>query len=223
VSTYNEPLITAEWAVAVFREATAAGFPCAFVSNGNATPEVLDFLRPWIRAYKVDLKSFDDRRYRALGGTLERVLDTIHMIHERGIWIEVVTLIVPGFNDSDTELRAVARFLASVSRNIPWHVTAFHPDYKMTDPPHTPVRTLIRAAELGAEEGLRFIYAGNLPGQVGDWENTRCPGCQTTLIERTGYWVRSYGITAHGTCPQCQTLIPGIWHSAARPAGLDLV
>src|SRR5207249_4807489 len=106
VSSYNEPLITAEWAVAVFREATAAGLTCAFVSNGNATPEVLDYLRPWIKAYKVDLKSFDDKHYRTLGTTLANVTETIRMVHARGIWLEVVTLVIPGFNDSVEELRA---------------------------------------------------------------------------------------------------------------------
>jgi len=119
VSSYNEPLITAEWAVAVFREATAAGLTCAFVSNGNATPEVLDYLRPWIKAYKVDLKSFDDKHYRTLGTTLANVTETIRMVHARGIWLEVVTLVIPDFNDSPEELRAAARFIASVSRDIP--------------------------------------------------------------------------------------------------------
>src|SRR5205085_2885759 len=104
VSSYNEPLITAEWSVAVFREARAAGLGCAFVSNGNATPEALDYLRPWLTSYKVDLKSFDDRRYRTLGGTLDAVLRTIRMVHERGLWLEVVTLIIPGFNDDADEL-----------------------------------------------------------------------------------------------------------------------
>src|SRR5207249_2142078 len=109
VSSYNEPLITAEWAVAVFEHAIAAGLTCAFVSNGNATPEVLDFLQPWIRAYKVDLKTFQDRHYRTLGTTLHNVTDTIRMVHERGLWLEVVTLLVPGFNDDETELREAAR------------------------------------------------------------------------------------------------------------------
>src|SRR5207249_11623190 len=106
VSSYNEPLITAEWAVAVFQQAVAADLTCAFVSNGNATPEVLDFLRPWIKAYKVDLKSFNDRHYRTLGTTLANVTETIRMVHARGIWLEVVTLVIPGFNDSVEELRA---------------------------------------------------------------------------------------------------------------------
>jgi AmmeMemoRadiSam system radical SAM enzyme/AmmeMemoRadiSam system protein B/AmmeMemoRadiSam system protein A len=211
VSSYNEPLITTEWAVAVFEEAKAAGLACAFVSNGNATPEVLDFLRPWIVAYKVDLKSFNDRNYRKLGGTLENITSTIRMIHERGIWLEVVTLVVPGFNDSAEELRAIARFLVSVSPDIPWHVTAFHKDYRMTDPEATAAETLVRAAEVGAEEGLRFIYAGNLPGRVGSWENTRCPSCQSTVIDRFGFLVRSYRLNPGGFCPNCQVQLPGIW------------
>ncbi|MGP8199315.1 MAG: AmmeMemoRadiSam system radical SAM enzyme [Limisphaerales bacterium] len=211
VSSYNEPLITAEWAVAVFQEAQRAGLPCAFVSNGNATPEALDFLRSWIVAYKIDLKGFDDRRYRTLGGTLEHVTGGIRMVHERGLWLEVVTLLVPGFNDSEEELRAMAKFLVSVSPDIPWHVTAFHPDYKTTATTATTARQLMRAAEIGVEEGLHFVYAGNLPGGVGPWENTFCPQCRTVLVERAGYVLRQYCITSEGKCPKCQMTIPGLW------------
>lgn len=214
VSSYNEPLITAEWAVHVFREAAGADLDCAFVSNGNATPEVLDFLRPWIIAYKVDLKSFNDRNYRSLGGALDNITQTIRMVHERGVWLEVVTLVIPGFNDNPDELRQAADFLASVSPDIPWHVTAFHQDYKMTEPDPTSADALIRAAEMGAAAGLRYVYAGNLPGKVGPWENTRCPSCSTTLIERIGYLVRSYRIS-DGRCPDCQTAIPGVWPASA--------
>jgi pyruvate formate lyase activating enzyme len=211
VSSYNEPLITAEWAVAVFQEARRAGLPCAFVSNGNVTAEALEFLRPWIVAYKIDLKGFDDRRYRTLGGTLQHVTDGIRMVRARGLWLEVVTLLVPGFNDSQDELRAMAQFLVSVSPDIPWHVTAFHPDYKMTGPPATTARQLMRAAEIGAEAGLHFVYAGNLPGRVGPWENTFCPQCRAALIERAGYLVRAYRITGAGQCPKCGLAIPGLW------------
>lgn len=213
VSSYNEPLITAEWAVAVFQQAIPAGLTCAFVSNGNATPEALDFLRPWIKAYKIDLKSFDDRHYRTLGGTLKQITDTIRGVHERGIWLEVVTLVIPGFNDTEEELRQAARFLVSVSPDIPWHVTGFHKDYKMTDPPDTDAHQLIRAAEIGAEEGLRYVYAGNRPGQVGPWENTYCPGCRELLIERFGYLISGYHLSPEGCCPRCQTAIPGVWPS----------
>jgi pyruvate formate lyase activating enzyme len=222
VSSYNEPLITAEWAVAVFRQAKEAGLACAFVSNGNATAEALDFLSPWIVAYKIDLKSFDDKRYRTLGGTLENVTQGIRMVRERGLWLEVVTLVVPGFNDSETELRAMARFLASVSRDIPWHVTAFHQDYKMTGPPNTSADQLVRAAEIGVKEGLRFVYVGNVPGQAGSWENTYCPACREKLIDRFGYLVREYRITPEGKCPKCATPVPGIWPAggpAAVPTG----
>ena len=211
VSSYNEPLITAEWARAVFQHASELGLACALVSNGNATPEVLDFLLPWIVAYKIDLKGFDEQRYRTLGGTLNNVKEGIRMVYERGLWLEIVTLVVPGFNDSEDELRDIARFIASVNRNIPWHITAFHPDYKIPHISATTAEQLVRAAEIGAEEGLHFVYAGNLPGHVGPWENTLCPACGETLITRLGYTVRNYSITAEGKCPSCRTSIPGIW------------
>ena len=177
---------------------------------GNGTPEVLDFIRPWIDFYKVDLKSMDDKHYRQLGGVLGNVLETIAGIHQRGIWLEVLTLVIPEFNDSDDELRRAAAFVASVSRDIPWHVTAFHPDYKMNDRGATPVATLLRAAEIGAAEGLRYVYAGNLPGRVGRWENTRCPQCNVTLIERSGFRIVRNRLRG-GACPDCTTPIPGRW------------
>jgi len=211
VSSYNEPLITAEWAVAVFQEAHQAGLACAFVSNGNATPEVLDFLKPHLAAYKIDLKSFRDQPYRSLGGTLDHVKAGIQMVHERGLWLEVVTLLVPGFNDDEAELRDIARFLVSVDPQIPWHVTAFHPDYKMREPPATRAQQLVRAAEIGREEGLLFVYVGNAPGRVGRWEHTWCPKCDHKLIDRLGYLVRDYCITTGGKCPACGTSIPGVW------------
>jgi pyruvate formate lyase activating enzyme len=210
-STYNEPLITSEWAVAVFRHAREEGLLCSYVSNGNGTEEVLEYLRPWVSLYKVDLKGFRDRPYRDLGGTLERVLWTIRALHEKGFWVEVVTLVVPGHNDSDEELTDIARFLASVSRDIPWHVTAFHPDYRMDDRASTSVRTLLRAAEIGVAEGLDFVYAGNLPGSVRSWENTFCPGCRALLVERLGFRVLQNRIGEDGRCPDCQRTIPGVW------------
>jgi pyruvate formate lyase activating enzyme len=200
----------------VFKEANERGFLCGFVSNGNATPEALDFLQPWIRCYKVDLKTFDDRRYRSLGGTLAHVLETVRAVHARGLWLEVLTLLVPGWNDSEDELRDIARFVASVSPEIPWHVTAFHPDYQMTGPRQTTAADLIRAAEIGAGEGLQFVYAGNLPGRVGEWENTRCPGCQRTLIARRGYCIREDRLTGRGNCPDCGRVIPGVWQVPDR-------
>jgi pyruvate formate lyase activating enzyme len=215
-TSYNEPLITSEWAVAIFRQANQAGLKCVYVSNGNATPEVLEYLRPHIVGYKVDLKTMQDKHYRKLGGVLEHVLDTIRMAHESGLWVEVVTLVVPGFNDSTEELMDAARYLASVSRDIPWHVTAFHPDYKMTDPPPTTAKTLLRAAEIGQEAGLNFVYAGNVPGRTGEYEHTLCPHCGTRLIQRYGYVIQEYRLTPEGACPNCSTPLPGIWSD--RPA-----
>ena len=210
-STYNEPLITSEWSKAVFEEARREGLLCSYVSNGNGTEEVLEYLRPLVSLYKVDLKGFRDRPYRDLGGTLERVTWTIRALHQKGFWVEVVTLVVPGFNDEAEELRDVARFLVSVSPEIPWHVTAFHPDYRMEDRPPTPVATLLRAAEIGREEGLDFVYAGNLPGAVRRWENTFCPGCHALLVERQGFRVLQNAIGADGRCPSCRRAIPGVW------------
>jgi pyruvate formate lyase activating enzyme len=135
---------------------------------------------------KVDLKSFRPGSYRKLGGVLDHVTATIESLVARGIWVEVVTLIVPGFNDSDEELTEIAAFLANLSPDLPWHVTAFHPDYRMRDPSATPASTLIRAYDIGRAAGLRYVYPGNRAGAVGDREDTRCPGCDATLVTRTG-------------------------------------
>jgi pyruvate formate lyase activating enzyme len=209
-STYNEPLITSEWAVEIFALAKQHGIRCSYVSNGNGTPEVLEYLHPYVDFFKIDLKSFRRRNYQQLGGELDNVLETITRLKETAVWVEVVTLVVPGFNDSVEELREIAGFLASVSRDIPWHVTAYHPDYGMTAPPSTPAATLERAASIGTESGLSFVYAGNLPGRTGRLEDTRCPGCSTTLIERTGFLVQSNQLK-NGRCPKCGLPVPGVW------------
>jgi len=211
VSTYNEPLITSEWAVAVFRQARQAGLLTAFVSNGNGTPQVLEYLHPWIDLYKVDLKSFDDHHYRQLGGRLQPILDTIRSLHQMGVWLEIVTLLIPGFNDGDDELRNLTAFLAGVSPDIPWHVTAFHQDYKMTSPADTRPEDLLRAATIGSEAGLRYIYAGNLPGRVQDLEDTHCHQCGEMLIQRYGYLIEKYKLTPEGNCPACHAPLPGRW------------
>ena len=209
VSSYNEPLITSEWAVGIFKEAKAAGLMCAYVSNGNNTPEVMEYIRPYISAYKVDLKCMQEKNYRKLGGVLKNTLDGIKRAHELGLWVEVVTLVIPGFNDSNEELWDAARFIAGVSQDIPWHVTAFHKDYKMTDPDNTDARTLLRAAEIGREAGLQYVYAGNLPGRVDEYEHTYCSNCNEMLIKRSGYVIREYRLTA------CRVL-PALRDKAAR-------
>ena len=213
VSTYNEPLITSEWAVAVFKLAKSAGIMTGFVSNGNGTPQVLNYLRPWVDLYKVDLKSFDDRQYRKLGGRLQPILDTIGSLFRDGFWVEIVTLLVPGFNDSEEELTRLTEFIAGVSPDTPWHVTAYHQDYKMTNCPDTDAADLLRAAEIGRRAGLRYVYAGNLPGRLKNLENTYCPDCGTLLVERRGYRILQYSLTSAGTCPSCSRSIPGRWRS----------
>lgn len=219
-SSYNEPLITSEWAVEIFAQAKRAGLLCAYVSNGNATREVLEFIRPYVRAYKIDLKTMRDKNYRTLGAPLEHILNGIRMVHEMGFWLEIVTLVIPGFNDSQEELRDAAQFLASLSPDIPWHVTAFHRDYKMSDRDDTTIQHLLRACEIGREAGLHFVYAGNLPGRVGEWENTVCPNCRALLIERYGYVISQYLLTEEGTCPNCDSGVPGIWHTDHRDVRL---
>lgn len=210
-STYNEPLITSEWAVEVFRVAKAKGLRTAYISNGNGTPEVLAYLKPWVDYYKVDLKGFSQEEYRKLGGQLAGVLDTIKRLHDMGFWVEIVTLIIPGFNDTEQELKAMTEFLVSVSPDLPWHVTAFHKDYKMIEPDNTTAQALIRAAEIGQKSGLRYIYAGNLPGRVGPYEDTRCHSCGTPVVKRIGYRIMEKTIKPDGACPCCATVIPGFW------------
>ncbi len=213
VSTYNEPLITADWSCTVFEKAREAGLACGFVSNGNATPEVLEYIRPFVSLYKVDLKGFRDSGYRTLGCTLGNVLKSIQRIKDMGFWLEIVTLVIPGFNDSEEELRDIARFVASISTDIPWHVTAYHPDYKMGGS-RTQADTLIRAYDYGKEAGLNFVYPGNIAGAVGDREHTFCPDCGERIIERSGFTVRNNAMR-EGRCFACESVIPGVWEAQA--------
>jgi pyruvate formate lyase activating enzyme len=206
--------------VEIFKEARQAGLMCAYVSNGNNTPEVMEYISPYLDAYKVDLKCMNDKNYRTLGGTLQHTLDGIIRAREAGLWVEVVTLVIPGFNDSNEELWDAARFLAGLSLDIPWHVTAFHKDYKMTTPDNTGPQTLIRAAEIGREAGLRYVYAGNLPGNVGEYETTSCPHCSYQLVKRSGYVVQKYDITSEGKCPKCGKKIAGLWPKDPSAVGL---
>ncbi len=216
-STYNEPLISVEWARDIFALAREASLLTTVVSNGYGTPEVVDFLSPVLDAFKVDLKAFRHETYRALGGRLEPVKETIALLAKKGVWVEVVTLVVPGLNDTDAELDGIASFLASLSPDIPWHVTAFHPDYQMLEPPPTPIATLQRAAQHGRRAGLRFVYAGNIPGGVGDLEDTFCPRCRHRLVERHGFAVHRCLLDGNGRCPQCGATIAGRWRRGRTP------
>ncbi len=209
ISSYNEPLITTEWAKEIFKKAKEEGFLTGYVSDGYVTDEVLDYLDGFIDLYKIDLKSFRDKNYRLLGGTLNNVLDGIKKVYKKGLWLEIVTLLVPDYNDSEEELRDIARFIYSISPFIPWHVTAFHPDYKMNDRERTSIRKIIRAREIGFEEGLKFVYGGNIWGAP-ELESTYCPKCGELLIKREIFFVIENKLK-DGKCPSCKGEIPGVW------------
>jgi len=215
-SSYNEPLITSEWARDIFELAGKSGLRQVYISNGFATKEVLDFLGSNLQGFKVDLKTMQPDHYQELGGGLQPVLDSIRYAHQLGLWVEIVTLLVPGFNDSEPELQEMASFIHSISSEIPWHVTAFRPDYKMQDKPRTAQHQIIKAVEIGYQEGLQYVYGGNLPGSLGRYEHTSCHQCQALLIKRRGFSIQEYHITSEGDCPVCGTKIPGVW-SAAPP------
>jgi pyruvate formate lyase activating enzyme len=206
--TYTEPTVFFELAYDTARLAHAAGLKNLFVTNGYLTREAVLMVRPYLDAANIDLKGFDTGRYRRLcGARLEPVMSTIWLMHELGIWVEVTTLVIPGHNDSDEELSAIARFLASISPAIPWHVTAFFPAYKMVDREPTPVETLHRAYMIGRTAGLRYVYCGNVPGDP--YESTACHRCQAPLIERAGLTMLANWVV-RGRCPQCATAVDGV-------------
>ena len=184
--TYTEPTVFFEYAYDTAKLAHEDDIKNIFVTNGYMTPEALEKIDPYLDAANVDLKSFDDGFYRRLcGATLQPVLDTIQAMHQRDVWVEVTTLLIPGLNDSDDELRQIAQFIAEVDPDMPWHVSRFTPRYRMLDRGTTPVDTMHRAAELGREAGLRYVYVGNVPGDT--YENTLCPSCGAVAIGRVGY------------------------------------
>jgi len=217
--TYTEPTIFFEYALDTARLAAQRGLKNIFVTNGYETPEAVDAIRPYLDAANIDLKSFSDRYYRkVVGARLQPVLDTIRLMKSLGIWVEVTTLVLPGHNDSPEELRSIARFLAAeVGRDTPWHISRFFPAYRMADVPPTPVSTLRQAREIGLEEGLEFVYVGNVRGMP--WESTYCPGCSALLIERSGYVILSNRVIGN-QCPDCGRPIAGAgldWLSRTRP------
>ncbi|HOO78544.1 MAG TPA: AmmeMemoRadiSam system radical SAM enzyme [bacterium] len=207
--TYSEPTVFYEYARDIALRARAAGLRNLFVSNGYMSPEAADEASTWLDGANIDLKAFDDDFYREVcGARLAPVLDTIARLKERGVWIEVTTLIIPGYNDDTARLRELARYLAGLDPGLPWHLSAFFPTYRLTDAPPTTPEILRRAREIGREEGLRFVYTGNVPGEEG--ENTFCPSCGKVLIERLGYRSDPERLRG-GVCPDCGEAIPGIW------------
>ena len=206
--TYTEPTIFFELAYDTARLAARDGLANVFVTNGFITEEALAVIAPYLDAANIDLKSFDDSAHqRMTGARLQPVLEAIRNYKRLGIWIEVTTLVIPGHNDSERELRQIAEFVCSVGRDVPWHVTQFYPTYRLLDRPPTPVSTLRRARAIGRQAGLQFVYEGNVPGEGG--ENTLCPACAAVLIRRYGHQVLANHLR-DGRCPACNTVIPGV-------------
>ena len=207
--TYTEPTIFFEYALDTAKIAKKKGLSNNFVTNGYMTAEAIETIAPYLDAANVDLKFFKDETYKEIcRGSLQPVLDSIKNMKKAGIWVEVTTLVVPGQNDSEEELRDIAGFIAGVSRDIPWHISRFHPDYKYTESSPTPVATMEEALEIGREEGLKYIYLGNIHTRA----ETVCPECGKILIDRAGFTAKvSEDFTANGSCRGCGTVIPGIW------------
>jgi len=206
--TYTEPTIFFEYAFEIAGLAKKEGLLNIFVTNGYMTKECLDMLAGVLDAANVDLKSFSDGYYKKIcGGALKPVLESIEHMKRSDIWVEVTTLVVPGLNDGEEELRDIASFLAGVSKHIPWHISRFYPQYKMDAIGPTPVSTLKKAYHIGKETGLHYVYLGNVPGEN---ESTLCYNCNEVLIDRVGYTVKK-NIIKEGICPNCKTRIEGIW------------
>lgn len=207
--TYVEPTIFFEYAYDCAVAAVDKGLKNIFVSNGYMSAAASRILAPVLTAINIDLKSFSDSFYKKVcGARLAPVLDSIARFKELGVWVEVTTLIIPGMNDSEQELTEIASFLAGIDRSIPWHVTGFYPSHKMLHVPPTGGAILVRAREIGFAQGLEYVYTGNRPEVVG--ENTACPSCKKTVIERHGFQVRANRLQ-DGRCPHCGSVIPGVW------------
>ena len=207
--TYNEPSILFEYIRDTAVLAKRHGMKIVMVSNGYESAESMEEYRKFLDAVNIDLKAFNDKFYvDVCRAHLQPVLDTISGVHDSGIWQEITTLLIPGHNDSNDEIQGAAEFIASVNPKIPWHVTAFHPDYKMTDVDYTPFATLKRAYKIGKAAGLKYVYAGNIPNA--DYESTFCPECNEVLIKRFGYNTQIERLDGR-RCGNCCCEIPGIW------------
>jgi pyruvate formate lyase activating enzyme len=209
-AAYNEPMITAEWAHAVFTEARRRGLATALVSDGNTTPEALAYLRPVTDVYRVDVKGLTAAEYRVLGGDPAAPLAAIREARRLGYWVEAVTVVVPGFNDDVAELRALAAALVAIDRDLPWHLNAFVPRYRMRDRPRTAAAILVSAAGTAYAQGMRYVYVGNVPDVVPELSHTRCPACRWEVVRRRNYEVEAVTL-AGGRCAACDTSIPGMW------------
>ena len=206
--TYTEPTIFFEYAYETAKLAHASEMKNIFVTNGYMTPEALDLIQPYLDAANVDLKTFNNDFYKEqCGAKLEPVLESLKKLKSMGVWLEITTLVIPGLNDSDSELTEIAEFILELGPETPWHVSRFHPTYMLRNIPSTPVATLKRAREIGLQVGLHFVYTGNVPGDQG--EKTLCHQCGRVLIDRFGFATGKYAIKK-GRCPDCQTPVAGV-------------
>lgn len=210
--TYNEPIVFFEYTYDTAKLAHENGLKNIYVTSGYETKKSIDLLAPYIDGMNIDIKSFRDDFYKEIcGARLKPVLEAVKYAHEKGIWIEVTTLLIEGRNDSDEEIRDIARFIAELDSSIPWHISAFHPMYKMLDSPRTPLSTLLRAYKIGKEEGLKYVYVGNIDDT--DHESTYCPSCSTKVIDRSGHIGQFVinNLNQNGACPNCGYHIEGVW------------
>ena len=206
--TYTEPTIFFEYAYATAKLAHQKAIKNIFVTNGYTSSEAIKEIAPFLDAANVDLKSFDEDFYHEIcGAKLQPVLDSIRLYKDLGVWVEVTTLIIPGYNDDEIQLKEIAEFIKGVGDEIPWHITAFYPAYKLLDVPPTPVESLRKAREIGLNAGLRYVYEGNIPGEGG--ESTYCSNCGELLIERRGYYIKRNELV-DGRCPKCKAKMAGV-------------
>ena len=210
--TYNEPIVFFEYTYDTAKLAHEKGLKNIYVTSGYETKKAIDLLAPYIDGMNIDIKGFTDEFYQEIcGAKLKPVLEAVKHAHEKGIWIEITTLLIPGKNDSNEEIRNIAKFIADLDPAIPWHLSAFHPMYKMQDVPRTPSSTLLRAYKIAQEEGLKYVYVGNIDDE--DHESTYCPGCNERVIDRSGH-IGQYvtnGLNENGTCPHCGYQLEGVW------------
>jgi len=206
--TYTEPTIFFEYAYDIAKLASEENIKNVFVTNGYISEEALRKISPYLDAANVDLKSFNEGFYRRIcGAHLEPVLKSLRLMKKLGIWVEVTTLVIPGLNDSEEELRKIAGFIMSLGAETPWHLSRFYPAYKLTEPSSTPIDTLHRARQIGLEAGLRYVYTGNVPGNEG--ESTYCYNCGRMIIRRYGYQIGEFNIE-NGRCRFCKVKIDGV-------------
>jgi len=210
--TYNEPIVFFEYTYDTAKLAHEKGLKNIYVTSGYETKKAIDLLAPYIDGMNIDIKSFKEEFYRDIcGSRLKPVLEAVKYAHDKGIWIEITTLLIPGKNDSDEEIQNIAKFIADIDKAIPWHLSAFHPTYKMLNVPRTPNATLRRAYKIGQDVGLQYVYVGNVDDE--DYESSYCPKCHQRVIDRRGH-IGQYVVNAlkeDGKCPHCGYRLEGVW------------